>query len=66
MGSSGGRPLVAACTDRLAPTHNASPAWPEPSRRYEMRDLLAIESGWLIELAPHMYRLAPLNPQMRR
>ena len=34
--------------------------------RYEMRDVLAIESGWLTELAPHMYRLVPLNPQMRR
>jgi ATP-dependent RNA helicase DDX35 len=33
---------------------------------YEMRDILAIESGWLTELAPHMYRLAPVNTQMRR
>ena len=31
-----------------------------------MRDVLAIESAWLTELAPHMYRLAPLNPQLRR
>ena len=35
-------------------------------RRYDMRDVLAIESAWLTELAPHMYRLVPLNPQMRR
>lgn len=34
--------------------------------RYDMRDVLAIESAWLTELAPHMYRLVPLNPQMRR
>ncbi|KAL4435416.1 hypothetical protein ABPG77_006178 [Micractinium sp. CCAP 211/92] len=33
---------------------------------YEMRDVLAIESAWLTELAPHMYRLVPLNPQLRR
>lgn len=31
-----------------------------------MRDVLAIESSWLTELAPHMYRLVPLNPQLRR
>ncbi|KAI3425228.1 hypothetical protein D9Q98_008996 [Chlorella vulgaris] len=33
---------------------------------YEMRDVLAIESGWLTELAGHVYRMVPLNPQMRR
>lgn len=37
-----------------------------PLRRYEMRDVLAIESAWLTELAPHMYRLVPLNPQLWR
>ena len=30
-----------------------------------MRDVLAIESAWLTELAPHMYRLIPINPAMR-
>lgn len=30
-----------------------------------MQDLLAIESAWLTELAPHMYKLVPLNPNMR-
>ena len=33
--------------------------------RYEMQDLLAIESAWLTELAPHMYRVVPVNPQLR-
>lgn len=33
---------------------------------YEMRDVLAIESGWLTELAGHVYKMVPLNPQMRR
>lgn len=36
-----------------------------PLRRYEMQDILAIESSWLTELAPHMYKLVPVNTQMR-
>eukprot|EP00887_Chlorella_sp_A99_P002951 scaffold24.g2951.t1 len=32
---------------------------------YEMREVHAIESGWLTELAPHMYRLVPVNPSHR-
>lgn len=35
------------------------------SGRYDMQDLLAIESSWLTELAPHMYRLVPVNPALR-
>ena len=34
--------------------------------RYEMRDVLAIDSVWLTELAGHVYQMVPLNPQMRR
>ncbi len=36
-----------------------------PCCRYEMQDVLAIEAAWLTDLAPHMYKLVPVNPQMR-
>lgn len=40
------------------PTNQPVPDW---CRRYEMRDVLAIESEWLTELAPHMYHTVPAN-----